>query len=175
MNKKNFLELIKNRVLICDGAYGTMLHQMGLPDNVPPEQWNLTNRKRVQDLHAKYISAGADIITTNTFGANTIRLENYKLHNRLQQIIKMGVKAALEAKKKSGKKVLVAGSIGPTGIFMHPFGELTFDEVFAIYSQVVKIFNGTGIDLLMIETMTDIQELKACLLAAKTFSNKPKL
>ncbi|MBM6837450.1 homocysteine S-methyltransferase family protein, partial [Clostridium saudiense] len=162
-------ELIKERVVVFDGAMGTMLQKRGLKLGENPEIINFTNEEAVIDIHKEYIKAGADIITTNTFGANEIKLKNTPYS--VEAVI---TKAVTLAKKASfGEDVLVALDIGPIGELIEPMGTLSFDNAVNIFKRIVKVGEKAGVDLILIETMTDLYEMKAAILACKEETSLP--
>ena len=167
MNIKNELH---NGVLLFDGATGTMLQKEGLKGSECPETWNLTKADVVKDVHMAYIDAGAQVVTTNTFGANRVKLKEYGLENDVDKINIQAVKIAKEA---SMGDVLVAASVGPTGKFIEPVGDLSFDDAVNIFSQQVSALERGGADILLVETMMDIKELKAAVIAARDATSLP--
>ena len=163
---RSLISLLKERVLVSDGAYGTMLHEMGLPPNLLPEVWNLEMSEKITMLHKFYIEFGADLITTNTFNANPFRLRHFGLINELETLIAAAVSCAVKARKDAGADIYIAGSVGPSGEFLKPFGELEFDEALLGYRRVFRAFERSEVDAVTIETITDLQELRAILIAA---------
>lgn len=169
MNKRSKIQnLLKKQIVILDGACGTELQKKGLPAGACPELWCLTNAKKIQDIHASYAEAGAQIIYSCTFGANRFKLAQYGSGENTYQINRNLVRLARQA---VGKEVLVAGDIGPTGLFVEPFGPLGFEEAVAAYKEQVRGLIDGGCDLIVIETMIDIQETRAALLAVKETGN----
>ena len=164
MNKNSKIShLLKKKILILDGATGTELQKRGMPAGVCPETWCLENPEAIQDIHAAYRTAGADIVYTCTFGANRLKLQQYGINNARE----INRRLAHLARSAVGNKALVAGDIGPTGHFVEPFGDLKFEEAVEIFKeQVMGLLDG-GVDLFVIETMMDIQEARAALLAVK--------
>lgn len=156
--------LWKNRIVVLDGATGTELQKKGMPSGVCPELWCIENPLITKEIHASYVQAGAQIIYTCTFGANRFKLAEYEAGERAYQINR---DLALLARQAAGKKVLVAGDIGPTGMFIEPFGSLGFEEAVTAYKEQVQGLIDGGCDLIVIETMIDIQETRAALLAVK--------
>jgi len=165
MNKRSKIKnLLKNQIVILDGACGTELQKKGLPTGACPELWCLANAKKIQDIHASYAEAGAQVIYSCTFGANRFKLAQYGSGENTYQINRNLVRLARQA---VGKGVFVAGDIGPTGLFVEPFGPLGFEEAVAAYKEQVRGLIDGGCDLIVIETMIDIQETRAALLAVK--------
>lgn len=157
-------------ILQFDGAMGTMLQASGLPAGECPERYNLEEPDKISKIHQLYLNHGADIIETNTFGACRIKLDHYGLGDQTEAI---NLKAAAIARSCAGTKAKVAGSVGPTGKLIYPLGELTFDEAYdAFYEQICALDKG-GVDLILIETIIDIQEMRAALLSAKDATKKP--
>ena len=155
----DFIKSLGKNLIIFDGAMGTMLQEEGLSINESPADWCITNPDKVLSVHKKYLEAGVDVIITNTFGANPHRVgENY------EKIVSKGVEIARQAVKEN-KCGLVALDIGPCGGLIKPMGDLEFDYVYECFKKVVE--KGKGADLIIIETMTDLYELKAAILAAK--------
>ena len=161
MNKLK--DIINQRVVFLDGALGTELQKRGLGQGDIPELWNVTKSDVIKGVHESYIEAGCDIINTNTFGGNRVKLKELGLDNRLIELNEAGVKNALDA---SNGKALVAGSIGPTGIFLEPFGPISFKKMYEIYKEQVEVLVKSGVDIINFETMVDIGELRAAVLAA---------
>ena len=165
---KNKIKFLNNKVLVLDGATGTELQKRGMPSGVSPEIWCLENPKVISAVHADYQKAGADIVYTSTFGANRIKLKSYGNYN----VSEVNKKLALIAKGAVNGKALVAGDIGPTGKFVEPFGPLKFQEAVEIFKEQVKGLLVAGVDLFVIETMMDIQEARAALIAVKELTDK---
>ena len=157
-------------IQIFDGAIGTMLQNAGMKPGDCPELLNVTNPELVQKVHRAYFEAGSDIIETNTFGASKIKLAEYGLSDRMEEINRAAVQ---NVKIASGGKVKVAGAMGPTGGFIQPLGELDFDDVYQNYLEQAKVLAAAGADYILIETCIEIQEMRAALLAAKDVCNLP--
>ncbi|MRR59362.1 MAG: 5-methyltetrahydrofolate--homocysteine methyltransferase, partial [Deltaproteobacteria bacterium] len=165
--KSPFLEAISERVLVLDGAMGTMLQERGLKPGQSPEELNLTLPEVVASVHRAYREAGADIIVTNTFGGNREKLSHYGLEGRLREINRAGVEIARNA---VGETAYVAASIGPTGKFVEPVGDLTFDAMAAIFREQAEALIEAGADLITLETFLDIKEIRAAVIAIREIS-----
>ena len=152
--------------ILFDGGFGTMIQAAGLNAGHNPERLNLSNPDEIRAIHAAYAAAGADILTSNTFGAS-----RRKLGEDPREIIASGITLAKEAAAPYGAKVAL--DIGPLGALMEPFGEMTFDEAYDNFAEIVVIGAQAGADLILIETMSDLLEAKAALLAAKEHSDLP--
>lgn len=168
----NFRKIIRNKVLVMDGAMGTMLQSMGMKPGGCPEELNLSRPELIQKIHKLYLQAGAMILDTNTFGGNRLKLRDFGLENRVHDINFAGIK---NAKKASQGMAYVAGSIGPTGKFIEPVGDLTFEEAVDIFKEQAKAIIDAGADLIAIETMMDIREFKAAIIAVRECSDIPVL
>jgi 5-methyltetrahydrofolate--homocysteine methyltransferase len=164
------LNKLKENFLFFDGAMGTMLQNSGLKTGELPEELNITNPEIIYNIHKEYLNAGANIITTNTFGANKLKLINSSY--TVDELITAGVKTARKAIEGFNEKH-VALDIGPIGTLLSPLGSLSFEEAYDLFKEQVTIGVNAGIDLILIETMTDIYELKAAILAAKENSILP--
>ena len=145
---------------------GTMLQKYGLKTSELPEMWNIEHPDIIEEIHRQYIQAGANIITTNTFGVNSLKYENYT------DLIISALDCAKRA-KDDRDDVFIAFDIGPLGKFIEPIGDLSFENAVDIFSKNVKIAQDCGADVIIIETMTDCYETKAAVLAAKENSNLP--
>jgi 5-methyltetrahydrofolate--homocysteine methyltransferase len=170
-----FLSRLKNEILVFDGAMGTLLQASGLPRGACPDEWNLSHPEKVRDCHRAYFAAGADAVQTNTFGATRTRLKDYGLQDQVEEINVRGARMAREASVGAHGRapLLVAGSIGPSGMFLQPFGELSFEAAYDIFKEQALALVKGGVDLLIIETMVDLQEMRAALLAARDVSPVP--
>ncbi len=159
---RNLRDRLGRELLILDGAMGTMLQSRGLALGELPERMNLTAPAVVREVHAAYLAAGADILETNTFGANRL-----KYGNDLASVVSSGVRAAREAIADSGRDAYVAASIGPLGKLLKPMGDLPFEGAYSLFREIAACALNAGADALLFETFTDLYELKAALLAAK--------
>ena len=168
-----FRELLKNDYVIFDGAMGTMLQAAGMKMGETPEVLSITQPELLIDIHTQYINAGAQIIYANTFGANSYKLEDsgYCVDEIVKASIANAKKACENVEKITGKKALVALDIGPIGQLLEPTGTLSFEEAYDIFKEIV--IAGKDADLIVFETMTDLLEAKAGVLAAKENSNLP--
>lgn len=162
--------LLKEKILILDGAMGTMLQLKGMDPGLCPELFGVENPEILADIHYQYIHAGSNIIQTNTFGGNHFKLAEYGLGHRVDEINSEAVRIA---RNISQGKVLVAASIGPTGKLLQPMGEVGFDDLFAAFSEQIEACDKAGADLISIETMTDIGEMRAALIAARQTTRLP--
>lgn len=175
------LDEIKKRVLVSDGAWGTFLQAKGLKPGECPELWNITHRNEVFDIARSYIDAGSDIIETNSFGASIVKLSQYGLSERVSEINEA---AAAISREAAGKGKFVAGSVGPTGKML-VIGDITEKELYEAFARQSKALENGGADIIIIETMTAIDESALAVRAAKdntkctiiltmTFSKTPK-
>lgn len=162
MKREEFLSLIKEKVLFLDGAYGTEFIRMGCNEKLF-EILNIVEPFKVEELHNRYIKAGADILLTNTFSANRFKLESFGYANQLENINYSAVKIA----RKVASKSLVFGDIGPTGTQIKPYGDLSFFESYQIFKQQAKILIDSGVDGIILETFSDIKELKSAIFAIR--------
>ncbi len=155
---------------IFDGAMGTMLQAGGLAPGACPERMNIEHPEVVKNIHRAYIDAGATIIETNTFGASRLKLDHYGLEDR---VVELNTAAVQLTKEAAAGRAKVAGSMGPTGRFIAPLGDLDFEEAYAAFREQAKALADAGADYLIIETCIDIQEMRAALLAAKEVTDIP--
>ncbi len=161
---QKLLKKISKQILVFDGAMGTLLQEQGLLDSGCPELLNVEQHDAITDIHRMYVNAGADIIETNTFGCNRIKLAEFGLAERTAELNAAGVKAA---KKACAPDTLVALSVGPTGKMMQPSGPLTFAEAYETFKEQMEAGVKSGADIICIETMSDLGEARAAVLAAK--------
>ncbi|HPC48309.1 MAG TPA: homocysteine S-methyltransferase family protein, partial [Deltaproteobacteria bacterium] len=158
---------LSGRVVILDGAMGTELQARGMPPGVSPEVHALESPDVVRDIHARYVLSGADVVYTCTFGANRYKLAQYGTFD----IALVNRTLAGLARQASGGKSLVAGDIGPTGRFVEPFGDLGFEDAVSCFKEQVQGLLEGGVDLFVIETMMDIQEARAALVAIREITD----
>jgi homocysteine S-methyltransferase len=165
-----FKEALDERVLVCDGAMGTMLYAKGVFINKSFDALNLSRPDLVEDVHQEYVRAGADLIETNTFGANRIKLGSFGLADSLQTINVEGVRIARRA---AGTRAYVAGSIGPLGIRIEPWGKTGIDEACEYFREQARALLEGGVDLFILETFRDLNEIGAALDAVRSVSDLP--
>jgi len=167
MKSSAFLSLLdQKQTLVLDGATGTNLQKRGLPVGTAPETWLFENPQGIKQLYSDFVKAGSDIILTCTFGGNRIRLGHANLTDRMQEVNQVAVQLAKEV--TAGKDVLVAGSLGPMGEMMQPFGSLSEEHVFEFYQEQAQILIPAGVDLLVIETQYDLNEAQAAVRAVRS-------
>ena len=166
-------EYLKDHILIFDGAMGTMLQKEGLPIGDNPEIFGIKNPHKLLKIHKKYLEAGSNVLTTNTFGCNELKVN--KLGYTVEEVIDRAVSIAKQAIEESDKSKprFVALDIGPIGEMLEPMGTLSFDRAYEIFKRQVIQGEKSGADLIIIETMMDLYEAKAAVLAAKENTNLP--
>jgi homocysteine S-methyltransferase len=167
---QNFREAIENRVLVCDGAMGTMLYAKGVFINKSFDALNVTQPDLVAEVHQEYVRAGADIIETNTFGANRIKLGSFGLADRLHAINEQGAKIARHA---ADERAYVAGAIGPLGIRIEPWGKTGVDDAREYFREQAQALIDGGVDLFILETFRDLNEIGAAIDAVRSISDRP--
>ena len=153
-------ELLKRDYVILDGAMGTNLFRKGLTAGECPESWNIENPKKIFEIHESFVGAGSDIIVTNTFGGNQFRLKLHQLESKVKELNFAGAQIAREC---AGKKVFVAGSVGPSGEILEPLGSLPYELAVKGFGQQCLALTEGGVDMLWIETFSDIKEIKAAI------------
>ncbi|HEY5031780.1 MAG TPA: homocysteine S-methyltransferase family protein [Actinomycetes bacterium] len=151
--------------VLSDGAMGTMLQEAGLDDGGAPELWNVERPEAIAAIHERYLQAGARIITTNTFGGTRPRLVMHGLEDRVHELSRAGAQIARAAAEPFG--ALVAGDVGPSGELLEPLGTMTAAEAQALFAEQVRGLVEGGIDLVLIETMSDLGEVEAAVRAAQ--------
>lgn len=167
---KDLLERLKEEILVCDGATGTILMAKGMPEGASPDYWGIKNKKILISIHKAYLDAGADMIITNTFGANAVKLKRFKLQKKAAEINK---KAAEIAREAAGDKAYVLGDLGPTGEYLKPVGDLEPEEMLHAFAGQAKALQEAGVDAIILETMSDMEELKTAIMAAKENTKLP--
>ena len=153
-------------VVLADGAMGTGLIELGVESQAAPEMWNLAHPEQVQSVHRAFVEAGADIVLTNTFGGNRLRLAPHGLGDRVREVNVTATRLAREAVAAAGRPALVAGSIGPTGKMLRPFGDLDPEDAERIFAEQAAVLAEGGVDLIWTETFSAMEELEAALAGA---------
>ncbi|AFH49525.1 Methionine synthase I methyltransferase subunit [Ignavibacterium album JCM 16511] len=166
--KKFFEQLDNKKILVSDGAWGTELFKLGLRSGECPELWNETNREVILKIAKSYISAGSDIISTNSFGGSSIKLSHYNLDNKTYELNKIAAEISREA---AGDK-LVMGSVGPTGKFLMT-GDISSEELIESFTLQTKALLDGGVDAILLETFYDIDEAECAIKAVKDFPDVP--
>jgi len=162
----NLLErLTTGETLVFDGAMGTMLVANGLTVGECPEEWNVSHPEVVSRIHKSYFDSGCDIVETNSFGGTRLKLSRFGLGDRVQELNR---RAAENARAAAGPEKHVAGSVGPTGEFIEPYGTLTYGELLDVFREQVIALEEGGADIICVETMADLNEARAAIEAAKT-------
>ena len=159
--------LRRGEVIVGDGALGTMLMRNGLKQGDPPEGLNLTQAFILEDIARQYLEAGAEIISTNTFGASPLRLQQFSLEGEVEAINKSAVEAVRRAVQD---RAYVSGSIGPSACMIEPFGDTDPNEVFVSFRNQIRALVSAGVDMICIETMMDVAEAKLAIEAVRTIS-----
>jgi homocysteine S-methyltransferase len=168
MSDSKFLDLLTtNTTLLADGAMGTVLHGRGVGFDKCFDELNITSPAVVAEVHREYIEAGAQIILTNTFGANRYKLGKHGLEEKLAEINRAGVELARRVVAASFKNVFVAGDVGPLGVRIAPYGRVSREEARAAFAEQVSALAGAGADLIVIETMSDLYEIREAVRAAR--------
>lgn len=171
----SFRELLGKRILFFDGGMGTLLQERGLQTGEVPETWNILHPETIRQIHKEYLSAGCNVVTANTFGVNTFKCKNIKY--TVDELVNAGMKLAREAiEEVCGEydhPMYAALDIGSIGKLLKPLGEISFDEAYDTFREIVIAGDKAGADLILIETVSDSYEIKAAVLAAKENSNLP--
>jgi len=162
--------LAQGKLLIADGATGTMLMAAGLPAGAAPELWNAERPEQVLKLYQAYLDAGSQIILTNTFGGSRIKLAKTGLAERTHEL---NLAAARLARQAAGEAAYVAGDIGPTGELMAPMGTLTYEQALEAFSEQARALAEGSVEAIWIETMSDLAEARAAVTAARQETNLP--
>ncbi len=170
----DILQKVKTSLVYFDGAMGTSLQAMGLPDGEQPEKWNIENPEAIISVHRQFLEAGCNVITTNTFGANALKFDGSGYS--VEKIIAAAVENARQAIKQTdylGTDRYIAFDLGPSGKLLEPLGEMTFEEAVELFAEEIRCAEKSGVDLIVIETMNDSYEAKAAMLAAKENCSLP--
>src|SRR5688500_11996531 len=168
-----FLERLERGALIGDGAMGTQLYARGVPSERCFDELNLTEPALIQRIHREYIRAGAELIETNTFGANRYKLAPFGLEDRVRDINFRAVKIAREAREECGEPVFLAGAIGPLGQALTPLGTIPPEEARAAFREQAEALLEAGADLMVLETFGDLAELQEAVLAVRAACDLP--
>ncbi|WP_420643135.1 betaine--homocysteine S-methyltransferase [Candidatus Leptofilum sp.] len=159
--------------LIADGGMGTMLMAAGLEQGDPPEMWNVLHPNRIRTVHRGYIEAGSQIILTNSFGGTSFRLKLHNLQDRVFELNKAAAELARAEADAAANPVVVGGSIGPTGEIMEPVGAMAYDDAVAAFADQAAGLAVGGVDVLWIETMSDVNEVRAAVQGCREVINLP--
>ena len=170
MTRTPFLDEIARRVLVCDGAMGTMLYAKGIFLNRSFDELNLTQPDLVADVHQAYVRAGSDVIETNTFGANRVKLGAFGLAERVSEVNTQGARIARHAARENA---YVAGSLGPLGIRIEPWGKTGVDEAEEYFREQARALHEGGVDLFVLETFRDVNEIGAAIRAVRSVCPLP--
>ena len=162
-----------NGFLVTDGAMGTQLFAAGLMAGDPPEVWNLEHPDRIRAIHQSYVDAGSDIILTNSFGGNRHRLKLHSMDGQVHQLNAAAAAIGRDVADSADRRVLVAGSMGPTGELIRPLGELSTDEAQVAFAEQAAGLADGGADILWMETMSALAEVEAGVLGARSASDLP--
>lgn len=175
LSRNKFIALLESssQPILGDGAMGTMLNARGVGFDQCFDALNLEKPLLVVQLHREYIEAGAQIIQTNTFGANRYKLTEHNLGDKVEQINKAGVELAKDAVKESKQDILVAGDVGPLGVRLAPFGRVQAEDARQVFAEQIKGLCQAGADLLIFETMTDLREMQEAIKAAREVCDLP--
>ena len=173
MTKEQFQTLLRQKIIVLDGATGTNLQKAGMPTGVCPEQWILEHPQVLVDLQADYINAGTNIVYAPTFSGNRIKLEEYGLQDQLEVMNARLVALSKEAVAKTGYRAYVAGNLTMTGRQLYPIGNLQLEELINVYKEQIRCLVKAGVDLLVVETMMSLAEARAALIAAKETCDLP--
>jgi homocysteine S-methyltransferase len=173
MTQSKFLELLSDRTLLADGAMGTVLHARGIGFDKCFDELNLTNPGAVAEIHRAYIEAGAQLIITNTFGANRFKLGKHGLQDHVDELNRAGVDLARRVISASFKDVLIAGDVGPLGVRIAPYGRVKPEAAREAFAEQIRALAESGVDLIVIETFSDLYEIKEAIKAARQVCSLP--
>ncbi|MEA3462935.1 MAG: bifunctional homocysteine S-methyltransferase/methylenetetrahydrofolate reductase [Bacteroidota bacterium] len=166
----SFEEYLKDNLVLLDGAMGSLIYEKGVFIDKCYDELNLSRPELIGSIHEEYVRSGARVIETNTYGANRFKLKSHNLLDQMEEINRKGVELAREA---AGDEVYVAGSMGPSGLEIEPWGDTTLEEVFEGYANQAEIINQAGVDLFILETFQDIREMEQAIKAIKSVSRLP--
>jgi homocysteine S-methyltransferase len=167
--QKEFRQELEKRVLVADGAMGTVLYAKGVFINRCYDELNLSSPALIRETHQEYVKAGAEILESNTFGANRIRLASFGLAEKLKAINQSGVRIAREAARDLA---FVAGAVGPLGVRIEPLGSISFTEAREVFREQIRALVDTGVDLLILETFYDLNEVREAIFAAREIAGE---
>ena len=153
--------LAENPYILTEGAMGTMLFAAGLTQGYSPELWNVEQPEKVAAIHQAYLDAGAQIALTNTFGGNRFRMSLHNIQDRVAELNRAAVELLQKVVRTTNRPVLIAGNIGPTGQVLLPYGEMSFEEARTAFAEQAAALINAGVDLIWIETMADLEEVRA--------------
>lgn len=168
-----FLDLLARGPILADGAMGTMLHARGVAFETCFDELNLTQPAAVAEVHQAYIAAGAQMIVTNSFGANSFKLHRHGLGGRVRELNAAAVALARRVVDASFKEVLIAGDVGPLGVRLAPFGRVRPEQAYAAFYEQIEALVTAGVEVLVLETMTDLHEMAEAIRAAKAVGGVP--
>ena len=171
--KNTFLDLLMSQTILADGAMGTMLHAHGVGFEKCFDELNLTNPSAVAEIHRAYIEAGAQLIITNTFGANRFKLSKHGLQDDVTEINKAGVDLAKRVVAASFRDVLVAGDVGPLGVRIAPYGRVKPEQAREAFAEQIRALAESGVDLIVVETFSDLYEIREAIKAAHEVCELP--
>ena len=172
MTRDEFKKLTRSKIVVLDGAMGTELQKLGMPNGVCVEKWVLENPHNLINVQKNYKEAGSDVVYSCTFGGNRFKLAEFGFEKEVYEINKRLAELSREA---VGSDCLIAGDIAPTGKFIEPFGDITFEDAINAYKEQAKALFDGGVDFFVVETMIDIQEMRAAIIGIKEISDLPIL
>ncbi|MEZ4519033.1 MAG: betaine--homocysteine S-methyltransferase [Chloroflexota bacterium] len=165
--------LSSESTVVLDGAMGTMLMAAGLASGASPEEWNVSHPDQIRAIHRHYINAGSHIILTNSFGGTRFRLQLHNLQDRVYELNKAAAANARVEADAASRMVLVGGSIGPTGELLYPMGNVRYEDATSAFAEQARGLVDGGVDLLWIETMSDLEEVHAAVEGARSVTDLP--
>ncbi|PIV64567.1 MAG: hypothetical protein COS11_01505, partial [bacterium (Candidatus Ratteibacteria) CG01_land_8_20_14_3_00_40_19] len=171
-NKKFLDRLKQGGIIFADGAMGTLLQEKGLAPGTPPEEWNLEHQEEILAIHQAYLKAGAEIILTNTFGANRLKLRKLSRDKRIKELNQSGAEIASKAKKDYPDS-FIAGDLGPSGELIAPLGNISPEEIYANFAEQAAILEKNGAEIIILETFSSLQEIEIAAKAVKENTQLP--